>query len=82
MYGGGLVGACVYLWNLKEVRSLTASAHHMEDEMLEGDLNDQGPADGEQPTSTASLDDMENEKLEGNPGDEEPAKSRAADVDG
>ena len=36
MYGGGLVGACVYLWNLKEVRSLTASAHEIEDEKREG----------------------------------------------
>jgi glycosyltransferase 2 family protein len=40
MYAGGLVGACVYLWNLKEVRALTAVAHHIEDELLEGDLQE------------------------------------------
>ncbi len=40
MYGSGLVGACVYLAKLKEVRGLTASAHHLEEELLEGDLND------------------------------------------
>ena len=36
MYAGGLVGACVYLWKLKEVRGLTASAHQIEEEMLKG----------------------------------------------
>ena len=41
MYAGGLVGACVYLWKLKEVRSLTASAHEIEDEMLEGELDEE-----------------------------------------
>jgi glycosyltransferase 2 family protein len=40
MYAGGLVGACVYLWNLKEVRALTASAQHIEEEILEGELNE------------------------------------------
>jgi glycosyltransferase 2 family protein len=40
MYAGGVLGACVYLWNLNEVRALTASAHHIEDELLEGDLHD------------------------------------------
>ena len=40
MYGGGLIGACVYLANLKEVRGLTASAHQIEEEMIEGDLED------------------------------------------
>jgi glycosyltransferase 2 family protein len=43
MYAGGLVGACVYLWNLKEVRALTASAQHIEEEMLEGELNEGEP---------------------------------------
>ena len=37
MYAGGLLGACVYLWKLKEVRSLTASAHQIEEELLDGD---------------------------------------------
>jgi uncharacterized protein (TIRG00374 family) len=36
MYSGGLIGACVYLAKLKEVRELTASAHEIEDELLEG----------------------------------------------
>ena len=40
MYAGGLVGACVYLWNLKEVRALTASAHEIEEEILEGELDE------------------------------------------
>ena len=35
MYAGsGLIGACVYLWKLKEVRALTASAHEIEEEIL------------------------------------------------
>jgi glycosyltransferase 2 family protein len=47
MYGGGLVGACVYLANLKEVRGLTATAHKLEDELLEGELDeDQDNATG------------------------------------
>jgi glycosyltransferase 2 family protein len=40
MYANGLVGACVYLANLKEVRGLTASAHDLEHELLEGELVD------------------------------------------
>jgi uncharacterized protein (TIRG00374 family) len=40
MYAGGLVGACVYLWNLRDVRALTASAHEIEEEILEGELNE------------------------------------------
>ncbi len=43
MYAGGLLGACVYLWNYKEVRSLTASAHHIEEELLEGKLDEPPP---------------------------------------
>jgi uncharacterized protein (TIRG00374 family) len=46
MYAGGLVGACVYLWNLKEVRSLTASAHDIEDQIAEGEFRSE-PAGGE-----------------------------------
>jgi uncharacterized protein (TIRG00374 family) len=41
LYGGGLVGACVYLAKLKEVRELTASAHHLEEELSAGDLGDE-----------------------------------------
>ena len=37
MYGGALIGACVYLAKLKEVRGLTAAAHQIEEELIEGD---------------------------------------------
>jgi glycosyltransferase 2 family protein len=37
MYGGAGIGACVYLWKLKEVRALTASAHQIEEEMQDGE---------------------------------------------
>lgn len=37
MYGSGLVGACVYLAKLNEVRQLTAKAHEIEDELREGE---------------------------------------------
>jgi glycosyltransferase 2 family protein len=50
MYGGGLIGAIVYLVKLKEVRGLTASAHHIEEELIEGELDDddaEGPEAGE-----------------------------------
>jgi uncharacterized protein (TIRG00374 family) len=44
MYSCGFLSACVYLANLREVRSLTAEAHHLEEEMEEGELNgDDGP---------------------------------------
>jgi len=38
MYVGGLIGACVYVWKLREVRGLTASAHELEEELLEGGI--------------------------------------------
>jgi uncharacterized membrane protein YbhN (UPF0104 family) len=44
MYGAGLCCACVYLANLKEVRGLTSSARHIEEELLEGELVEEGPA--------------------------------------
>ena len=34
-FGCGLVGACVYLANLNELRALTQSAHHLEDQVIE-----------------------------------------------
>ena len=40
LYSSGLVGACVYLAKLKEVRGLTASARDLEHEMLEGELDE------------------------------------------
>jgi uncharacterized protein (TIRG00374 family) len=36
MYGSGLIGACVYLANLKEVRSLSQAADHLDDDEVEG----------------------------------------------
>ncbi len=39
MYACGLISACVYLANLREVRSLTAEAHHLEEEFEEGELD-------------------------------------------
>lgn len=38
MFSCGLIGAIVYLANFKEVRGLTASARHIEEEIIEGDL--------------------------------------------
>jgi uncharacterized protein (TIRG00374 family) len=43
MYACGLISACVYLANLREVRSLTAEAHHLEEELVEGDLESDEP---------------------------------------
>jgi uncharacterized membrane protein YbhN (UPF0104 family) len=37
MYGSGIVGACVYLAKLKEVRQLTAKAHELEEDLNDGD---------------------------------------------
>ena len=42
MYSCGLIGACVYLANLREVRGLTAQAHELEHEIVEGELEDEG----------------------------------------
>jgi hypothetical protein len=43
MYVGALIGACVYLAKLNEARALTASAHHLEEELLEGELEEEDP---------------------------------------
>jgi uncharacterized membrane protein YbhN (UPF0104 family) len=40
MYSCGLIAACVYLANIREVRSLTAEAHHLKDELTEGDISE------------------------------------------
>jgi len=40
MYGSGLVGACVYLAKLSEVRELTAQAHEIEEDLSEGSLDE------------------------------------------
>ncbi len=40
MYGSGLIGACVYLAKLKDVRGLTTAAHEIEEGLSEGELSD------------------------------------------
>jgi hypothetical protein len=40
MYSCGLIAACVYLANLREVRSLTAEAHHLREEVAKGSIED------------------------------------------
>lgn len=40
MYACGLVGAMIYLFHLQEVRALTASAHELEQELIEGELHE------------------------------------------
>jgi hypothetical protein len=45
MYTCGLISACVYLANVHEVQSLTAEAHHLEEELEEGELDDDEGAD-------------------------------------
>jgi uncharacterized protein (TIRG00374 family) len=44
MYGAGALCACVYLWKLKEVRELTASARSLEGEASSGKSNDEPEA--------------------------------------
>jgi glycosyltransferase 2 family protein len=45
-YGGALIGAIVYLAKLEEVRGLTASAHQIEEELIEGELDDRDTPEG------------------------------------
>jgi hypothetical protein len=40
MYGGGIVCAGVYLANLRQVRGLTDTAEHLEEDFLEGNLDE------------------------------------------
>lgn len=40
MYGFALIGAIVYLAKLKDVRGLTAAAHEIEEDIIEGKLED------------------------------------------
>lgn len=40
MYTGGLVSVCVYLANLRQVRSLTETAEELKEELEENDLDD------------------------------------------
>src|SRR5262249_49034199 len=39
MYAGGLVSACVYFANLRQVRALTDTAEELEEELLENELD-------------------------------------------
>lgn len=41
MYAGALVGLIVYLARIQEVRGLTASAHQIEEELVEADLGEE-----------------------------------------
>ena len=50
MYACGLTGALVYLANLKDVRGLTAAAHEIEHELVEGELDDEAPGAAEEPS--------------------------------
>ena len=50
MYGGGLVSAIVYLVNIRLVRALTAQAEDLEEDLLEGTLDDDPPASADSPT--------------------------------
>lgn len=38
MYACGLIAACVYLANHREIRELTAGAHHLEEELVRGEI--------------------------------------------
>ena len=38
MYAGGLVSACVYLANLRQVRTLADTAEELEQDLLDGEL--------------------------------------------
>ena len=50
MYSCGLISACVYLANIREVRGLTAEAHHLEEELESGVL-EAAPEDTTAPAS-------------------------------
>jgi uncharacterized membrane protein YbhN (UPF0104 family) len=50
MYSCGLISACVYLAKIREVRGLTAEAHHLEEELESGSL-ETAPEDSIAPAS-------------------------------
>jgi uncharacterized protein (TIRG00374 family) len=54
MYACGLISACIYLANLRDVRSLTASAHHLEEEIEEGEFDEDADLD-ENPAEVPSV---------------------------
>ncbi|WP_250847124.1 lysylphosphatidylglycerol synthase transmembrane domain-containing protein [Aquisphaera insulae] len=43
MYACGLISACVYLANIREVKGLSAEAHHLEEEIEDGTVGDEVP---------------------------------------
>jgi uncharacterized protein (TIRG00374 family) len=47
MYAGALVSACFYLANLKQVRGLSDTAGHLEEELIEGEFDPEEPAEGD-----------------------------------
>jgi hypothetical protein len=51
MYGGGVVCAIVYVARLKQVRGLTDAALHLEEEILEGTLDETEPASDDESAS-------------------------------
>jgi uncharacterized protein (TIRG00374 family) len=61
MYGGGLICALVYLFNLKQVRGLTDAAEHLEEDLLEGHLDESEttPGPGPEPEPEPALDRSE-----------------------
>jgi hypothetical protein len=42
MYGGGVICALVYLANIQQVRGLTEAAEHLEEDLLDGNLDGDG----------------------------------------
>ncbi|MGC8643947.1 MAG: lysylphosphatidylglycerol synthase transmembrane domain-containing protein, partial [Isosphaeraceae bacterium] len=42
MYSCGLISACVYLAKHREIQSLTAEAHHLEEDLEDGSLDENG----------------------------------------
>lgn len=63
MYGGGVVCAAVYLKNLRQVRSLTEAAEHLEEDLIEGNLDTHThtPADEGESVPEANLDAPQDE---------------------
>ena len=54
MYAGGLVGAGVYLANLRQVRGLTDTAVELEEELAENDLGPDRPCPPSRPSEQAA----------------------------
>ena len=63
MYGCGLVGACVYLANLNEVRALTASVHNLEDGLAESERTEDWDASQDRAALNGKIDRSRNARL-------------------